>query len=64
MGEMCNSEKVVYQATIFIGKIVRKRGFILESQLEIENGGSTIIETIFPILYLKPNKPIEGGLGI
>ena len=32
-------------------KMIRQKGFILESQLEIRNRGSTILATLFPPLY-------------
>ena len=61
MGGMCNPEKELYQATIF--PIVKRRGFILESQLEIGNTGLQSY-TLFSTLYSETKQPYQGSFGV
>ena len=59
---MCNSEKVVYQTTIFQIKIARTRRLILESKQEIENKGSWIIDILFLTHYLETKQSFRDVL--
>ena len=45
-------------------KIVRRSGFILESQQEIGNRGFTNIYILFPTVFSETELPNQCGLGV
>ena len=45
-------------------KIVRKKRFILESQLESGNIGSTMIDTLFPTFSFETKETNPEGFGV
>ena len=61
MRGMCNSEKVVYLATIFPLENIKKRDNVGISA-GIGNRGRTIIDTPFQPFTQKPNSSIESVL--
>ena len=68
MRGMCNSEEMVNQATSFSMENRKEERYkpsppYFESQLEIRNKGSTIIDTLFSTLYSETKQPYRGGFG-